>query len=77
MLDLGLSLEVLKRELGKLHVGGYRLETTRVDKRGLQATQFKVMLQQSDDEHLADHDHDHHEHEHPHPHRALGYFGLD
>jgi len=73
MLDVGLSLEVLRRELDKLHVGGYRLETTRVDKRGLQATQFKVLLQHGGDERLADHgdDHEHHAHEHTHPHRAL------
>lgn len=75
MIDLGLSLEGLQQELSKLQVGGYRLETTRVDKRGLQATQFKVLLQADGGEHLADQGHDHHEHTHdqphPHPHRAL------
>ena len=68
MLDLGLELAILQRELRKLHIGGYRLEAQQVDKRGLRATQFKVLLQSGNDEHLADQIDDH---PHSHPHRAL------
>jgi uncharacterized protein (TIGR00299 family) protein len=76
-IDLGLELSVLERELRKLHLEGYRLEATRVEKRGLAATQFKVILTDAEHEHLADdefeethahheHTHDHAEHEHDH-----------
>ena len=72
MLDLGLELAILQRELRKLHIGGYRLEAQQVDKRGLRATQFKVLLQSGNDEHLADQIDDH---PHSHPHRALTEIG--
>jgi len=66
MLDLGLELDTLRRELGKLKLEGYRLEASRVDKRGLQATQLRVLLQSGATEHLADQgDHA------AHTHRAL------
>ena len=68
LLDLELDLAVLQRELRKLHVGGYRLEAQQVDKRGLRATQFKVLLKSGNDEHLADQIDDH---PHSHPYRAL------
>lgn len=83
-IDLGLELTVLERELHKLHLPGYRLEAVRVEKRGLAATQFKVILTDAEHEHLADaefeethahhehtHDHDehaHHDHDHDHEH---------
>lgn len=78
-IDLGLELPVLERELHKLHLPGYRLEAVRVEKRGLAATQFKVILTDAEHEHLADaefeethahheHPHDHDEHEHTHDH---------
>ena len=79
LLDLGLELGALERELAKLRLTGYRLDVTRVDKRGVQATQFKVIL--TDDahshEHVADSEvveappgaHEHaHEHHHAHAH---------
>jgi uncharacterized protein (TIGR00299 family) protein len=66
--------------LQKLHLGGYRLEVSRVDKRGVQATQFRVILVEEDHEHLADdkfveeprgahgaHEHVHEAHPHPVP----------
>lgn len=73
LLDLGVELTALERELAKLHLTGYRLGVTRVDKRGLQATRFKVILTDDGHEHVADsevveatpgthehtHDHDH------------------
>lgn len=76
-IDLGLELPVLERELHKLHLEGYRLEAVRVEKRGLAATQFKVILTDAEHEHLADaefeethahHEHTHDEHEHTHDH---------
>ncbi|HEY3291565.1 MAG TPA: nickel pincer cofactor biosynthesis protein LarC [Anaerolineae bacterium] len=86
LLDLGLDINSLERELDKLHLEGYRLESKRVDKRGVQAIQFHVIL--GDDGRLADadfveaspteetHSHEHeHAHEHDHakeqPHRSL------
>lgn len=78
LLDLGLDITALECELDKLHLAGYRLESKRVNKRGVQATQFHVVL--TDDEHLADSEvvenppdvepherlHEHgHTHEHP------------
>ena len=71
-MDLGLELAVLEHELQKLHLEGYRLEAARVEKRGLAATQFKVILADADHEHLADAEfedsHSHPPHEHPHEH---------
>jgi pyridinium-3,5-bisthiocarboxylic acid mononucleotide nickel chelatase len=77
LLDLGVEQTALERELTKLHLTGYKLEVTRVDKRGLQATQFKVILTDDAHEHVADsevveappgaHEHAHtHEHDHDH-----------
>ncbi|GIK42007.1 MAG: UPF0272 protein [Chloroflexota bacterium] len=54
LLDLGLDLAALKRELRKLPLAGYRLEAARVNKRGIQATQFNVILAGSRSDHLAD-----------------------
>ncbi|MCL4506519.1 MAG: nickel pincer cofactor biosynthesis protein LarC [Chloroflexi bacterium] len=80
LIDVGLDPRLLEHELDKLHLPGYRLEVARVDKRGLQATQFKVILTDSGQEHLADHpsepehehDHDtHHHHAHEHEDDAI------
>ena len=86
LLDLGLDLQTLERELAKLHLHGYRLEVQRVDKRGLQATQFKVLLVADDHDAGRDadsgfvetssvaHEHDHtgaHDQPHQHEHRSL------
>ena len=67
MLDIGLELTALEGALRKLPLGGYRLEANKVDKRGLQATHFKVLLQADATERLADSAHtDTHEHAHEH-----------
>ncbi len=50
LLDVGLDLAVLERELRKLPVSGYRLQLQRVNKRGLSAAHFKVLLQSSEGE---------------------------
>ncbi len=64
LVDLGLSIQDLERELAKLHLAGYRLEVSRVDKRGVQATQLKVILLDDGNEHLADIEYDEdHKHE--------------
>jgi uncharacterized protein (TIGR00299 family) protein len=54
LLDLGLELAALERELRKLPLVGYRLEAARVDKLGIQATKFNVILTGSHSDHLAD-----------------------
>jgi hypothetical protein len=54
LLDLGLEPEVLRQELQKLPLEGYRLEVSRVDKLGIQATKFDVLLTDTEGERLAD-----------------------
>ncbi len=78
LLDLGIELAALEHELAKLHLTGYRLDVTRVDKRGLQATQFKVLLTDDARERLADSDvveappgADAHAHDHDHAHAQV------
>lgn len=78
LLDLGLDLDRLEAELAKLPLSGYRLQKESVDKRGVQAVQFQVILTGGHKERVADaeivevhhpheHEHnDHHSHEHEH-----------
>ena len=54
LLDLGLDLAHLERELDKLPLTGYRLQRVSVNKKGVQATHFQVMLTNTGGEHLAD-----------------------
>ncbi len=54
LINLGLNLEALSAELRKLPLDGYRLEATHTRKAGIQATQFRVILVNSQGEHLAD-----------------------
>ncbi len=54
LIDLGLSLDVLSAELSKLPLQGYRLQANQVDKRGIHAVQFNVILMEPDGAHLAD-----------------------
>ena len=66
MLDLGLPLDHLERELAKLPVRGYHLHASRAKRSQIEGTKFDVHL-----EHDHDHDHHHaheqgHEHEHGH-----------
>jgi hypothetical protein len=85
LLDLGLDLAQLEHELGKLPLSGYRLQRASVNKKGVQATHFQVMLAHNGGEHLTDsefeevsaadaqpgHHHPHHHADHAHSHRAL------
>ena len=54
LIDLGVDAEWLAGELHKLPLEGYRLETRQVEKRGIQAVQFSVILEDSAGDHLAD-----------------------
>jgi uncharacterized protein (TIGR00299 family) protein len=65
LVDLGLPLDLLRAELAKLDLGGYRIEAHRVDRSGLQATKVDVIV--DDHQHDSDHDH-HHGHVHSHSH---------
>jgi pyridinium-3,5-bisthiocarboxylic acid mononucleotide nickel chelatase len=57
LVDLGLPLEALRAELAKMPLEGYRIETRRVGRSGLQATKLDVVV----------------EHRHGHEHRHLAH----
>lgn len=73
LLDAGYPLEALRSELQKLHLGSYELIYKKVNKLGIEATYFNVLLSE-EYEHSHDHEHDHeyhheeHEHSHQHEH---------
>jgi len=46
LLDAGLKLEILEKELKKLGLSGYQLEVNKVAKKGISATQFKVKIKE-------------------------------
>jgi len=46
LLDAGLKVETLERELKKLGLSGYQLEVNKVVKKGISATQFKVKIEE-------------------------------
>jgi len=54
LLDAGLDAEVLSAELARLRLDGYRLEFKRVDRAGIQAARFEVILTGDEGDHLAD-----------------------
>ena len=73
LLDLGASEEKLRAALASLSLGGYRVEVSRVDKAGLSACDFDVVLDAAHDGHDHDmaylHGHAHgHAHDHAHDH---------
>ncbi len=59
LLDAGLELADLRRELGKLPIHHYEVGHRRVVKGGLGGSQADVIIHEH-------HDHDHHHHHHPH-----------
>ena len=72
LLDLGLDFEFLKSELSKLGVSGYDLSLSRVDRSGINAAKFDVLLSSIQIDHHHDHTHGGHTHSHdseliPHP----------
>jgi len=46
LLDAGLKIEILEKELKKLGLSGYQLEVNKVTKKGISATQFKVKIKE-------------------------------
>ena len=46
LLDAGLKIETLEKELKKLGLSGYQLEVNKVAKKGISATQFKVKIKE-------------------------------
>jgi uncharacterized protein (TIGR00299 family) protein len=68
LVDLGLPIDALRTEMAKLGLGGYRLESTIVERCGMRATKVDVVIGESHD-HDHHHDHDHgHKHDHDHVH---------
>lgn len=73
LLDAGYPLESLRSELQKLHLGAYELIYKKVNKLGIEATYFNVLLPEEhvhshDHEHEHEHHHEEHEHSHQHEH---------
>jgi uncharacterized protein (TIGR00299 family) protein len=54
LIDLGVDLAALEQELRKLPIEGYRLQVSKVNKCGLQATKFQVILTGPEGDHPAD-----------------------
>jgi pyridinium-3,5-bisthiocarboxylic acid mononucleotide nickel chelatase len=71
LLDCGLDFDLLRDELKKLGIAGYELSLTRVDRSGIFAAKFDVILPSPDHDHDHDHHHHHHHHDHEHEHRSL------
>jgi uncharacterized protein (TIGR00299 family) protein len=61
LLDLEVDQDDFLKELDKLNLSGYKVEISRVQKNGITASDFKVILE--NEEH-PDHLHDHNEHSH-------------
>lgn len=68
LMDCGVPFEYLQEEFLKLHLGDYELVHRPVDKCGIRATYFNVLLP---DEPEHSHDHGHVEHTHEHTHAAM------
>ena len=72
LLDAGVPFEYLQEEFAKLHLGDYELVFKSVNKSGIQARYFNVLLpeeQEHERTHGYCHDHEHgpyHDHEHDH-----------
>ena len=91
MLDCGLDFELLRSELLKLGVEGYELSLKRVDRSGISAAKFDVLLtgeprssgheldrrrdQAGERHHTHEHSHEH-SHEHHHEHHHHEHRGL-
>jgi uncharacterized protein (TIGR00299 family) protein len=51
MLDAGMDVEVLRRELARLNLAGFRVEAEKVRRNGIAATHFHVLMLEHDHEH--------------------------
>lgn len=60
LIDLGLNLKTLRRELAKLKLDEFEISATRGVRQGISGTKFEVAVH----EHGHHHHHGHHEHEH-------------
>lgn len=70
LLDAGYPLEALRSELQKLHLGAYELIYKKVNKLGIEATYFNVLLpEEHEHSHDHEHEHEHHHEEHEHSHQ--------
>jgi uncharacterized protein (DUF111 family) len=74
LLDLGVDEDKFLRELQKLNLEGYEIEISTVQKNGITAKDFKVILEdESHPDHVkteADHEHSHHDNSHEHHHKG-------
>lgn len=69
LLDLGIDLDVFKRELDKLNIDGYKIEIQKKQKNGITGTDFDVIIEACSHDHSHTHTHDgKHEHDHNHEH---------
>lgn len=66
LIDLGVDKDYLIDELNKLHLHGYKLNFSNVNKNGVTGTKFDVILEEHEHHH---HHHDQHSHTHSHEHR--------
>lgn len=72
LLDLGVDQDKFLKELKKLNLAGYEIEISTVQKNGITAKDFKVILaddshpDQVEAEHQHEHSHSDHHHEHKH-----------
>jgi uncharacterized protein (TIGR00299 family) protein len=87
LLDLGVPLEAITAELGKLPLKGYKLWHERVQRGALVGTKAHVDIAGDAKQHAGhrtghhhhhdhDHEHHHHDHEHHHDHDHEGAHGL-
>ncbi|MGP3779219.1 LarC family nickel insertion protein [Halanaerobium saccharolyticum] len=88
LLDLGVDKDKFLNELKKLKLAGYEIEISTVQKNGITATDFKVILEDEshpdlveDSGHSHDHSHNHSDHSHdhdghPHEHHEGGCQGC-
>ncbi len=66
LIDVGVPVEYLKEEMQKLHLGAYEIINKRVNKCGIDAYYFNVVLPGDchDDARNSDYNHNHHAHKH-------------
>ena len=80
LLDAGVPFAFLQEEFAKLHLGNYELVHKSVNKSGIQAQYFNVVLpeeQEHEHEHAHDGDHMHeHHHDHEHDHAWMHAHGI-
>jgi pyridinium-3,5-bisthiocarboxylic acid mononucleotide nickel chelatase len=68
MLDLGLGLDHLERELAKVHLDGFHMHVSRAQRSQIEGTKFDVHLGHHHDPHTHEHGHQHDDHGHRHDH---------